>query len=503
MTDAPVVEEPTPRFGGRFDDEGEGLRERTARGTLVNAAFMVGLATLGFLRGFVIAIFLTTTEYGVWGVLVVALGTITTLKEVGVVDKFIQQEEKDQAGAFQKAFTLDTMLNFVFFGILLAATPVMTVVYGEPELLLPGFAICFAMLAASLQAPLWVWYRQMRFVRQRVFASIQPVLAFVVTVALAAAGLGYWSLVLGTLVGIYLSGVVIAMFSPYPLRFRYDRGTLKEYYSFSWPLFVAQGSGLLVAQISVFAGEAKLGLAGAGAITLASSIALYTNRVDAIVTQTLYPAICAVKDRTDLLFESFVKSNRLALMWGMPFGVALTLFAPDLVHFVLGDRWEPAVFLLQAFGLIAAIGHIGFNWTAFFRARGETRPIAIVSVLQVVAFLAITLPLLLLEGLDGFGIGMAAATVVSLGTRTYYLSRLFPGFAMITHSLRAIAPTVPAVLVTLAVRAAESGSRTATDAVVELAVYLGVTIAATLVFERTLIREVLGYLGRQVTPATR
>ena len=497
------LSEPTPRFGGRFDDESEGLRQRTARGTLINAAFLVALASLGFLRGFVVAAFLTTEEYGVWGILVVALGTITTLKEVGVADKFIQQEEEDQELAFQKAFTIDTLLNVVFFLVLLVAVPVMTFVYGESELLAPGFVLCFAMLVASLQAPLWVYYRQMRFVRQRTLSSVNPVIAFVVTVALAAGGMGYWSLVAGTLAGLFVSGMVNYFASPYPLRFRYDRGTLKEYYSFSWPLFVAQGGGLVVAQLSVLVGEAELGLAGAGAITLASSIALYTNRVDAIVTQTLYPAICAVKDRTDLLFESFVKSNRLALMWGLPFGVALTLFAPDLVDFVLGDRWEPAVFLLQAFGLIAAIGHIGFNWTAFFRARGETKPIAAVSSMQVVAFCAVALPLLVLEGLDGFGIGMAAATAISLGMRTYYLSRIFPGFAMITHSMRAIAPTIPAVLATLAVRTAESGPRTAGDAAMELAVYLGVTIAATIVFERTLIREVLGYLGRPVTPATR
>ena len=69
-------------------------------------------------------------------------------------------------------------------------------------------------------------------------------------------------------------------------------------------------------QAVVFAGETELGLAGAGMIGLAGSIRAYGDRVDAIVTQTLYPAICAVKDRTDLLFEAFVKSNRLGLMWG-------------------------------------------------------------------------------------------------------------------------------------------------------------------------------------------
>jgi O-antigen/teichoic acid export membrane protein len=188
-------------------------------------------------------------------------------------------------------------------------------------------------------------------------------------------------------------------------------------------------------------------------------------------------------------------------MWGMPFGIALTLFAPDLVEFVLGQRWEPAVGLLQAFGAIAAVGHIAFNWSAFFRARGETRPMGVVAVVNMVVFCAVAIPLLVIDGLSGFAIGMGITTAVGLVQRTYYLSRLFPGFAIVQHSLRAMAPTVPAVLATLAVRALESGPRTGGDAAIELAVYLGVTIAATLVFERALIRELIGYVGRPVQPA--
>lgn len=501
MSSTPEQTAPEQPYAGRFADDGPGLRERTARGTIVNAVFMIGLASLGFLRGFVVAVFLTAEEYGLWGILVVALGTITMLKEVGVPDKFIQQDEEDQERAFQKAFTIDTLLNGVFLAILLVAVPLFALAYGQPDLLVPGFVLCLAMLVASLQAPVWVFYRQMDFVKQRLLQSVNPVIAFVVTVVLAAAGMGYWSLVIGTLAGVYVGGAVMVLASPYKLRFRYDRGTLKEYYRFSAPLFIASGGGLIIAQLSVFVGEAELGLAGVGAITLASSIALYTNRVDQIVTQTLYPAICAVKDRTDLLFESFVKSNRLALMWGVPFGIGLTLFAPDLVQFVLGDRWEPAVGLLQAFGAIAAMGHIAFNWSAFFRARDETRPIGVVAIWNVVVFVTVAIPLLILEGLSGFAIGMGVTTAVALIQRTYYLTRLFPGFAIVQHSLRAMAPTVPAVLATLGVRALESGARGGGDAVLELFVYLAVTAAATLVFERALIREVMGYVGRRVQPA--
>src|SRR2546423_5307014 len=125
---------------------------------------------------------------------------------------------------------------------------------------------------------------------------------------------------------------------------------------------------MFVAEISVLVGEKPVVLAGAGAIALASTIAIYTDRVDSVVTATLYPAVCAVRDRSELLFESFVKSNRLALMWGVPFGVAVALFASDLVHFGIGERWRPAVVVFQAAGLVSAGGHLRFNLDAFFPA---------------------------------------------------------------------------------------------------------------------------------------
>ena len=51
------------------------------------------------------------TEYGVWGILVAALGTLLWLKQVGIGDKYVQQEDDDQELAFQQAFTLELALQ--------------------------------------------------------------------------------------------------------------------------------------------------------------------------------------------------------------------------------------------------------------------------------------------------------------------------------------------------------------------------------------------------------
>ena len=474
-----------------------GVRSMAARGTLVNGAFQIGLNLLTFLKGFIVAAFLTTGEYGIWGILSVGLLTLLWLKHVGVSDKFIQQEEEDQELAFQKAFTLELIVMGALFALMLAAVPLFALVYGLPELLLPGFAIAAVVPSLALQAPVWIYYRRMQFVRQRALLAIDPVVSFALTVALAAAGLGYWSLVIGAVAGSWLSAAAVVRSSPYPLRIRYDSETARRYVGFSWPLLMTHGSGLMIGQLAILVGELEVGLAGVAAMTLANSITRYTTQVDEVVTQTIYPVVCAVKDRADLLFEAFVKSNRLALMWGIPFGVGVTLFASDLISFAIGEKWRHAAVLLEAFGLIAAFNHIGFNWTAFYRAVGDTRPFAVVAMATLAAFCLFALPGLILYDLDGLAAGMAVTFALQIALRTRYLKRMFPDFRMLAHTARSLAPTVPAVLAVLALRLAAPGERSPELALVELAVYVAVTVAATALFERHLLREIAGYLGRR------
>lgn len=132
------------------------------------------------------------------------------------------------------------------------------------------------------------------------------------------------------------------------------------------------------------------------------------------------------------------------------------------------------------------------------RARNHTRPLAVNGVAGMVTFVAVGVPLMFALGFDGYIIGIASMASVHFATRTYYLSRLFPGFSVGRHLLRALAPCVPAVGMVLLVRALEAGfARTPAIAALELALYLSVTIAATMLLERPLLREATGYLRRR------
>jgi O-antigen/teichoic acid export membrane protein len=485
---------PDPVASRAIDTGGRSLRSYAAHGVVVNAAFDIGLSLLSLIQGFVVAAFLTRSQYGVWGILVVSLGVLAQLKVVGIGEKYIQQNEPNQEHAFQKAFTLEVLVSAAMMIPLLIALPVIAVVYGHWELVPPGLVLVSVLVADALEAPFWIPYRSMDFARQRRLSAVEPVVAFIVTIALAIAGLGYWALALGVVVGAWAGALTAILTSPFPLRWRYDAAALRAYGGFSLPIFVATFCNVALANGTMIATNAHLGLAGAGALALASKITEFTTRLDTLLSGTLYPAICAIQDRLELLRETFVKANRLALMWAVPFGVGLAVFAGDLVRFVIGTRWEPAVGLLQIMGIIAAVNHIGFNWDDYYRARGQTRPVAITAVVTAVTMLGVGIPLLLADGLTGLGIGIAAGAALGLVVRAWYVARMFDGFRFAAHSLRAVLPTVPAAAAVLILRAADSSHHGAARAAVELAVYVGVTIAATLTLERPLLRESLGYI---------
>ena len=252
---------------------------------------------------------------------------------------------------------------------------------------------------------------------------------------------------------------------------------------------------MLIAQGQVLAFKLDRGLAAVGFLTLAVTLTRYVDRADQIVTATIYPVICAIQGRARALEELFVKSNRATLIWVLPYAVGIILFAPDLVHFVLGRRWDPAVVLLQGLAVVGAVTQLGFNWFSFYRASGDTRPPAIEAMVGAGGFLALCVPGLLLYGADGFVAGRIAAALLTLAVRRHYSLRLLPGVRY--HSL--LAPTVvPLLLATgaaLALRAATwGGRRSALEAAIEVVVFGCVYAASVMRRERPLLRELTGAL---------
>lgn len=472
------------------------LRRRTVRGALTNAVFLGGAELLVLAQGLIVTALLGPSAIGLYGIVTITAMTVVTLRRVGIDEGFVQQVEERQEEEFQRAFTLELIVGAAFSVVLVLSAPVVTLAYGDERLLLLMLAVSYLPVAIALQAPTWVFFRRMDFVRVRALQALVPIVTFCVTVPLVIAGVGVWSLVIGPFAGNVVAGAAAMRMSPYRLRLRFDAEARGRYLRFSWPIFVSSGALLLVQQGQVFALDRDGGLKAAGYITLAHTLTRYADRADQIIATTIYPAVCAVRDRVETMREIFLKSNRVALTWVLPFCAALILFGDDLVEFVLGSEWDPAVLLIQGLAGAAAIQQLGYNWFSFYRAIGDSKRQAVESAVVAATFLGLAVPLLIVWGVGGFVAGRIAGAAAAFLVRRHYVRQLL-GVELVALAARAALPVAGAVLAVLAVRAtAWSGPRTAAQAVAEVVLFAGFTALFTWLAERGLVRELVAHLRR-------
>src|SRR5205814_750362 len=135
-------------------------------------------------------------------------------QRVGSDEAYVQQEEADQEVEFQKACTLELSLSLLFTVLIAIAAPVLVAVYDDDRLLALTLAVSYLPIAFALQAPLWIFFRRMDFIRQRSLQAVVPVATFLVTIPVVLATDSVWSLVVGAFAGNVAAVILSIRLSP-------------------------------------------------------------------------------------------------------------------------------------------------------------------------------------------------------------------------------------------------------------------------------------------------
>ena len=140
-------------------------------------------------------------------------------------------------------------------------------------------------------------------------------------------------------------------------------------------------------------------------------------------------------------------------MWVLPFCGGFILFSPDLVHFVLGAKWRPAVPLLQGLAGAAAVQQLGYNWFSFYRARGDSSRQAVEAAVTAATFLGLAVPGSVDLGRLGLHRRAAGQRRCVLAVRRHYVQKLL-GVELVWLGSAGRRRSPAAAAVVLALRAA-------------------------------------------------
>lgn len=483
-----------------------GLSSSVGRGALANLAFGVSLQALVALQAVLVPRLLGPGAIGVFALATAGVALGTTVKSIDLPSKVVQEREVDLHTSYQVAFTLEVVMASVAMVGVLAAAPLLAHLYHRPSLW-PLMAILSLGLfqTALLDLPASLPYREMRFVRRNLLTSVGPLVSVMVTLGLAYAGFGVWSLAAGTLSGLAVSILIVAFASPIPPRLVWNRAVARRFLSFGVPIWTQSMLVFLAGWGAVITISATVGVSGLGYFETSQSWSSRALQVDGFLSDAIFPALCSMQAATARLRRAFIVTNRLSMIWAAPVGMGMVALAHPSVMLLLGHRWGPAVLLVQAEGISIVLNAVGLNWRLFYVARGQTRPLMVMGIVTAMWLVGCVIPLLIIWKLKGAALSIILLGVFGLAFRQFYVNRMFGRTPLLRMTWREMAAGGLGAGAVEGLRVLGWRATSVITLGVQALVVLGVTAAIAWLVDRELIssslRAVLHSRGSDDPPA--
>jgi len=339
----------------------------------------------------VLARLLVPEDFGLLALGLLALGVFDRLKDIGVGAGLVQRPGPWSRLA-PTGLSVSVGAAVALAGACAALAPRLADVLGDEALgpVLRALAISLAVSGASV-LPDAALRRRMLF-RQRTVPELSgAAVKAAVSISLALAGWGVWSLVWAQVAASL--AVTIGYWSVYrqhdfpPVRMGWDPSVAASLLSYGGQLAWVALLALLLDNLDYLAIGRRLGAEQLGYYTMAFRLPeLLVISVCAVVGQVLFSSFSAQAGDPVGLRRQFLSATGAIACVTVPVGAGLSATAPDLVPIVLGDAFGSSVRVLQLLGLYAAVYSLTFHAGELYKASGKAHVLLWLSLAKLVAF---------------------------------------------------------------------------------------------------------------------
>ena len=470
------------------------LRGTVVRGALINLTFAVVGGSLTFLQFLLVVRWVGPAEIGLYALASAFATALESISDFGIGDRLIQRDDDRLQESYAVAATAHLLLAAVLWVMVILAAPWIAHFYHQPRLWALLSVMSYEAFFGLGRLPLSLLAREFKYLQQRSLMFAGRLAGFIVTVIMGIAGYGIWSLVIGAMVALLTTSVPAWMLAGIRPKWKLDRQELRSLLHFSGPLWIGRIAMIGVQQGTILVLFLFLSAAEVGQYKAAEQIVFFIVSIDVILGQTIFPALCKLKDSPVRVGAGFTQASRVSMLWIPGIGMGMVCFAHALVQYVLTAKWEGAELFVQAQGIALIIGGVGYSWGLLFETNGNTRPIVRVILVLGGAFLFLFSPLTWIFGKVGAAAGIIAVCLAGYAARQYYINRLEMDVSLFEIVRRALVAALAAAFTVCAIRWLLHPGAGLKAMVVQLLVY-GTIYAAVLAWsERKLFMTVLRIL---------
>ncbi|HFC53787.1 MAG TPA: lipopolysaccharide biosynthesis protein, partial [Gammaproteobacteria bacterium] len=347
---------------------------------------------------FIVIRILMPEDYGIFAMADVVMYFFALLSGAGLASALIQVRDFSKLQMRQVLGMLVT-INFFFTLTVFLLAPHIADFYQEERVIPVLYALTIGFLTVTIETlPTAMLEREMRFKALSLVELAAATISALVTLTLALAGFGLWSLVIGSVSELLLrAGLKCAV---HPVMILPHFGFRNSIHLFT---FGGIKTLTFLAWFALVSVDTVIG----GRLWDAQTLGIYAvalqlsyiplNKLVPLVKQVAFPAYSRINQADDDISPYVMKANSLILITSFPlfFGFAAT--APSLVPLLLGEKWLEVVLPASLIPLVLPLRASQELLDPAFEASGRPQD-ALINWLIVFAILA---PMLYVGALYG------------------------------------------------------------------------------------------------------
>lgn len=473
------------------------LRQRTVSAIGLTFIASTGGRVVTVLTTFALARLLSPHDFGVANLAAVLLALVLPLTDIGIAQGLIRGQRDDLSTVARTAFWLVIAMGAGLYALFIVASVPLADFYNDPDLAVvlqvSGLSV---LVYATSRIPSALLERELLY-RKKVMPEVVGSFIYAgMSVALAVAGLGYWSIVIATVARSAAISVGVFAVTGWRPGITFDMKVAQELLSYARVLLASSMLRLAYTNVDNMIVGKVLGVTALGFYAMAYNLGnLLATQIAGAVGTGLFPAYARMLPDTRRVRTAMFAFLRYTSMVITPITVGGIVAAPSLVPLVLGPKWIPMTAALQVILVYGWLRSLAPVYWMLMLAADLRRETLLINLLSLVVALAGAVPVVYRWGFVGIAVEFTALEVLrnvwmAVAVRNRFdaalgrqLGQLWPAFVI---------SIAVGVLLALALGLPQSASGAAVVAEIAGA---GVLYLALLVLFRQLGREQLILAG--------
>ncbi len=423
------------------------IGQNVIKGLKVGALLRLAAQIFTWLNTLILIRLLTPEDYGLMAMAMAFIGIFALMGDFGIGKAIIQVEELN-ASRLRQAFTVNIISCVCFFAFFFAIAPVIANFFAEPKVsILIQAVACQHLIMIFHTLPYAMASRKMLFKEREKVQFYTAVITSIVTIAMAAVGMGVWALVFGHLFMRLMLAIGYNIIAPCWVWPALNFTGFAKMAGFSG---IATVNDVLRYFINIF-GNISIGRlltkSDLGVFSVARNLAnLPSDKIGELLNHLGLASFAKLQNERDVAGQYLHKSVQLASLALFPIYLGMCAVAPELITVVLSDKWALAIIPFQILCLTSPFRMLSEMMATGITAIGEPKKNSCTLILTI-----LTLPLFIFGIQYGVEGACWAWLIINLISFAFHLNVILPVFQLqIRAFLGAIIPgCVSAVIMLL------------------------------------------------------